>query len=135
MVADKASAMSPLERAEKAMREELKRQMPEIYFWDPSDKDLFDEGEREWPEFQEADGNKKADRFDLAAVARAAIEALREPSEAMVMASVAATLPADPTLFLSTVVRKQWPAMIDALLAETATSAPNPLPRTPDGEV
>jgi hypothetical protein len=58
---------------------EFARQIPMIYFWDPADKELFDGGQIDTMPF--ADGVILADRFDLDAVAVAAIKALTEGAE------------------------------------------------------
>lgn len=70
--------MADAPEVERAIREALQAQIPEVYFWDPSDEDLFKEGEREWSDFRAKDGSlfKLADRFDLRRVAEAAITAL-----------------------------------------------------------
>ena len=59
-----------------AILAEFRRQIPLVYFWDPADKELFDPGEPELDEFQ--GGLYLADRFDMDAVARAAIKAMSQ---------------------------------------------------------
>jgi hypothetical protein len=73
-----AKGTRPMERdreqaVKEAIRTELQRQAGEICFYDPADRELFDEGPREWSEFE--GGIKLADRFDLDAVAAAAMKA------------------------------------------------------------
>lgn len=51
------------------IRAELRKQIPEIYFCDPADAELFEPGERKWSDYD--GGVSLADRFDLEAVARA----------------------------------------------------------------
>lgn len=64
----------PVEEIEAVLRGALQAQIPQIYFWDPADRELFNPGPREWTQY--ADGEKLADRFDLGAVARTIVDAL-----------------------------------------------------------
>lgn len=64
---------------------ELKRQAPQVYFWERADEELFHGGKQKWDEYghsimwpEKSEIVTLADRFDMDAVARAAIKAMEE---------------------------------------------------------
>jgi hypothetical protein len=65
-----------LVKVEQAIIAELEKQFPTVYFWDRADEDLVAGGGQEWMNYQ--GGIRLADRFDMKAVARAALAALRD---------------------------------------------------------
>lgn len=85
------------EAAAEAMTVALKNAADLVYWWDEADRQIISGGEPEWTEY--AGGVKLADRFDLQAIANAAIDAFlgalekthavvpREPTEAMIRAA------------------------------------------------
>ena len=82
------------EAAAEAMTVALKNAADLVYWWDEADRQIISGGEPEWTEY--AGGVKLADRFDLQAIANAAIDAYiaalekthavvpREPTEATI---------------------------------------------------
>lgn len=68
-----------ISKVKAAIVAELARQIPNIYFWDNSDAAMFDGGPITWTEFERVGLIELADKFDLDAVAIAAIRALEDP--------------------------------------------------------
>jgi hypothetical protein len=67
---------------------EFKRQIPTVCFWDPADEDLVSGDPIEIRRFRGVQGNvllEKADKFDMDAVAAAAIEAMKPEGTAPVV--------------------------------------------------
>lgn len=93
--------MTPVERAARAVKAELRKQDV-----------LWEDGEAPGQLMMQT-----GSVADLDAVIRAVMQAIREPSEAMVRASVAAVGRSDP-LIAELVAPKSWQAMIDAALSE-----------------
>ena len=84
------------EAAAGAMTVALKNAADQVYWWDEADRQIIGGGEPEWTEYTSS--IKLADRFDMQAIANAAIDAYiaalaethaivpREPTEAIVKA-------------------------------------------------
>lgn len=97
--------MTPLERAARAIADELARQEPQhggTYFVDSDNLDAT-----------VIDGT-----FDLSGVARAVLEAIREPSEGMVVEGERAAWDDANSMPAPRAIPAAWTSVIDAALAE-----------------
>lgn len=109
---------SMIERATAAVKAELDT------FRDPVHYYVQEEAHVRWKKAGEVGPEPDFHSMDsYAIIVRAVMKAMREPTEAMVEAMLAAIGPQDPGA-----AGAAWYAMIDAALRETPTSTPLPAP-------